>query len=443
MLSMKNPKKQVLKAIQKLGNRVTVADVVARSGYSLQESTVLLNEIASETSATLQVSADGRIQYCFQPNFQYLYFSRGTAKVLSLLRRTFGPVLFFLFKISFGVTLMLSVIIVFGIILILRSLLSVGTDSGESVSAMWGDFFLVLRRVVWLDFRSLREARIKPKMATELATADQTLVDHALIDQTSADQSQSAVPAGQGFLLDCYYFLFGPGDPNEGVEESRWKLLAQSIRLNEGVVLAEHLVPYTGRPPEDEQTLFSILAKFNGAPIVSESGNIFYTFPSMASRSEVANYAFTAPLVQEKEWQFTGLSRQALKPVILLAVANLLGAGLFYMLIAMIGGRHAADLRLFQFFSIYGVLFLAIPAVRYFVLQKKNQQIRENNEIAREYEEKIGKPDIELAKKLEEAEQHRRHENVEQSKQIVYRTDQDYLEQISDAEYVQKTREMQ
>ena len=434
---MNNPKKQVLKAIQKLGNRVTVADVVARSGYSLQESTVLLNEIAAETSAMLEVSGDGRILYCFHPNFQYLYFTRGTAKVLSFIKRTFGPVLLFLFKISFGVTLMLSVIVVFGIILILRSLLSVGTDSGESVSVMWGDFFLVLRRVVWLDFRSLREARMQRKAATELAAMDQTAGD-----QTTAELAQSTVPAGQGFLLDCYYFLFGPGDPNEGVEESRWKLIAQSIRLNEGVVLAEHLVPYTGRPPEDEQTLFSILAKFNGVPFVSESGNILYTFPSMASRSEVASYAFTAPLVQEKEWQFTGLSRQALKSVILLAVANLLGAGLFYILIAMIGGRHGADLRLFQFFSVYGVLFLLIPAVRYFILRKKNRQIRENNEISRAYEEKIGQPDIDLAKKLEEAEQFRRHENVEQSKQIVYRTDQDYLEQITDAEFAKKTREM-
>jgi ribosome-binding protein aMBF1 (putative translation factor) len=89
------------------------------------------------------------------------------------------------------------------------------------------------------------------------------------------------------------------------------------------------------------------------------------------------------------------------------------------------------------------VLFLVIPAVRYFVVQNKNRRIRENNEIAREYEEKIGKPDIDLARKLEEAEQFRRHENAEQSKQIVYRTDQDYLEQISDAEFVEKTREMQ
>jgi hypothetical protein len=272
---------------------------------------------------------------------------------------------------------------------------------------MWSDFFLALRRIVWLDFRRLREGRAQARLGGEAAT-------------------QSEVPSGQGFLLDCYYFLFGPGDPNEGIEEYRLQLIAQSIRLNEGVVLAEHLVPYTGRPPDDEQTLFSILAKFNGSPFVSESGNIL----------------FTAALVQEQEWQFTGLSRQALQPVILLAVANLLGACLFYSIIAMIGGRHTADLRLFEFFSIYGVLFLAIPAVRWFVVRKKNKKIRESNQIASEYEEKIGKPDLELAKKLEEAEQLRRNESVQQSKQIVYRTDQDYLEQMSDADYAKKLPEL-
>jgi hypothetical protein len=108
----------------------------------------------------------------------------------------------------------------------------------------------------------------------------------------------------------------------------------------------------------------------------------------------------------------------------------------------MIGGRHTADLRLFEFFSIYGVLFLAIPAVRWFVVRKKNKKIRESNQIASEYEEKIGKPDLELAKKLEEAEQLRRNESVQQSKQIVYRTDQDYLEQMSDADYAKKSPEL-
>lgn len=439
---MNNPKKQVLRAVQKLGNNVTVADVVAKSGCSLQVTTKFLNEIAGETSATLQVSADGQILYCFQPNFQYMYFSRGTAKVFSTVARTLGPALFFLFKISFGVTLMLSVIVVFGIFLILRSLMSVGTDSGESVASMWSDFFTALRRVVWLDLKSIRENRVLTAPASDDASQDANLnsrlgsnLNANISDNLNAgfNHAPALAPSGQGFLLDCYYFLFGPGDPNEGIDDIRWKLIAQSIRLNEGVVLPEHLVPYTGRSLDDDRALFLILAKFNGTPFVSESGNILYTFPSMAAPSEVASYAFTAPLVQEQEWQFTGLSRQALKPVILLAVANLLGASLFYSFIAMVGGRHMADLRLFEFFAVYGVLFLAIPCVRWFFVRRKNRSIRQKNEIARKYEEMIGNPDVVLGQRLEEAEQLRRHVGLEVNKKIVYRTDQDYLEQLSDA----------
>jgi hypothetical protein len=117
----------------------------------------------------------------------------------------------------------------------------------------------------------------------------------------------------------------------------------------------------------------------------------------------------------------------------LLAVANLLGASLFYSFIAMVGGRHMADLRLFEFFAVYGVLFLAIPCVRWFFVRRKNRSIRQKNEIARKYEEMIGNPDVVLGQRLEEAEQLRRHVGLEVNKKIVYRTDQDYLEQLSDA----------
>lgn len=414
---MKSHKNQVLKDIQKLGNNVTVADVVARSGCSLQESSLLLTEIASETAATLHVNADGQITYRFRPNFQYIYLSKGTARIIAKVTKTVVPAALFLFKISFGLTLMVSVIVIFGVILVIRSLLSVGIDQGESVPAMWVDFFSAFKGIVWFDFRRSRDRK-----AAALAR-DSGSVSNAVAEPVST----------QGFLLDCYDFLFGPGNPNEGLEEERWKLIAQTIRLNEGIVLAEHFVPYTGRPPEDEQALFAILAKFNGQPTVSEAGDILYVFPSISVRSEVANYAFTAPLVQEREWQFTGLTKQALRPVIMLAVANLFGALLFLFLIYKVGGKHTSDLRLFAFFSLYGCLFLAIPLVRWFGLQSTNQKIRHSNQVAREYEEKLGKPDLVLRRKLEDAEQIRRTESTMQNSQIVYRTDQDYLEQLTDA----------
>jgi hypothetical protein len=71
--------------------------------------------------------------------------------------------------------------------------------------------------------------------------------------------------------------------------------------------------------------------------------------------------------------------------------------------------------------------------VRWFFVRRKNRSIRQKNEIARKYEEMIGNPDVVLGQRLEEAEQLRRHVGLEVNKKIVYRTDQDYLEQLSDA----------
>ncbi|KAM3713487.1 hypothetical protein ACB098_01G261700 [Castanea mollissima] len=45
---------------------------------------------------------------------------------------------------------------------------------------------------------------------------------------------------------DCFIFsfVFGDGEPNQGIEEERWKLIGQYISSNGGVVTAEELAPY-------------------------------------------------------------------------------------------------------------------------------------------------------------------------------------------------------
>lgn len=409
---MNKDKKLILAAIQKLGNEVTVPDIVAQSGRSLDEATQLLNEVAAETHATLHVNNDGRILYQFRTNFQYLYLSMGAARLVSKLIRRVEPAVTVLFKISFGLVLVTSVFVILGTVLLFRTIFSVGFDGGHNISALWLDFLTPFKRLLSMDFRKNRERNLaKP----------------------SGFGGQPPVASSQGFLLDCYSFLFGPPDPNQGIDEERWKLIAQTIRLNEGIVLAEHFVPYTGRPPEDEHILFKILAKFDGRPVVSESGNILYAFPSMTERSEVDNYALTEPLLQEQELQFAGLTPQALSSVILLALVNLSGGFFFSSLIRLIGGHHATDLRLFSFFTAYGLLFLAIPLWRWTRLQVANKRIKQRNLTAKEYEHKLGKPEPELEKKLEEAEEMRRRNTTQLNKQIVYRTDKDYLEQLTDA----------
>ncbi|KAL9315636.1 hypothetical protein ACSQ67_016637 [Phaseolus vulgaris] len=46
------------------------------------------------------------------------------------------------------------------------------------------------------------------------------------------------------FIESVFSFVFGDGDPNQGIEEERWKLIGQYIASNGGVVAAEELAPY-------------------------------------------------------------------------------------------------------------------------------------------------------------------------------------------------------
>jgi hypothetical protein len=399
-------KEKVLQAIRALGNQVTVPDVVAKTGLSLYEASETMTKIASETQARLQVTATGEIVYRFPPHFYYLYFARGIERFFSKAGRKLAAAGFFLFKISFGLILLFSVIFIFSIALLIRSVLAAYLGAGDGIPQMWSDFFRSFKKIAW---------------------GNENTAESAPVD------GQHPEHPGQGFLLNCYSFLFGPGNPNQGIEDECGKLIAQVIRLNEGIVLAEHFSPYTGRAPEDETVIFQILAKFNGYPKVTENNEIVYIFPSMSTRSEVANYAHTPALIQEKEWQFWGLTKEARQPVLTLAAANLLGAMVFVLLIVCTGGTNSAHLKLFAFFACYGSLFVFIPLARWLILKEINKDIRQRNETAREYENRLGDPDQGLLVKLEEAENLRLRENTRGAKEIVYQTDKDYLEQLTDA----------
>ncbi|GKC64882.1 hypothetical protein Tco_1097480, partial [Tanacetum coccineum] len=50
--------------------------------------------------------------------------------------------------------------------------------------------------------------------------------------------------SGMVFIEPVFSFVFGDGDPNEGIEEQRWKFIGQYIGSLGGVVTAEELAPY-------------------------------------------------------------------------------------------------------------------------------------------------------------------------------------------------------
>ncbi|HEY9714306.1 MAG TPA: hypothetical protein V6C72_12625, partial [Chroococcales cyanobacterium] len=387
-MDTKSNRQKTIKSIRDLNNRVSVADVVAKSGLSLSEASAELNAIAAQTRATLQVDNLGEIQYCFPNGFAYIYFAHGIRRALLSAWDKVFRIAFFVFRISFGLMLLFSLWCIFGTILLFQSIFAAWLGSPNAVARMWGDFFGLLGRIGMSELITWR--------------------------QYSAASGGSILEAKgnrrQGFLLDCYSFLFGEGDPNEGLDEERWQLIAQVIRLNEGVVIGEHLAPYTGKPADDEESMFKVLSKFNGYPVVSETGKLIYVFPAMRTRSSNASYALIPPMLEVKPWRFTVLSREQLQPVYLLAVVNFAGS-LFFWYLCLFTSKPLWHPSLFFTLAIYGSLFLLVPMVRFLVVASLNREIAMHNLNIRAYENEIGSPSPALLRSLEDAETVRREEH--------------------------------
>jgi hypothetical protein len=424
---MKSQKRQVLKAIQQLGHNVSAADIVVATGQSLHEVSLLLNEIAAETSATLYVNAGGKIIYKFQPNLQFSYLSSGAGRLATLLVSKIAPTFLFAFRISFGLTLLFSVTFILGLMLLMRSLLSVSSDTRADIPTTWIEFFRALGKLVSGNSRMWLQPAIDSRISSN---CDDTL----LAPPFNFLQRQSESNSSRGFLLDCYLFLFGPGNPNKELESESWRLIAHVIRLHKGLVLAEQFVPFTGRAPDDLRILFSILAKFDGRPMVSESGHFLYFFPTFVETASNHSEPLATSALLARYWQFIDIPNHALKPVIFLAAANLLGSAYFLCLILVIGGKHRFELSLFSFLSIYGILFLLIPALRWISIHFKNAAIERRNKIVQEYQEKLGRPSPDLLQRLDEAEQIRSRFKTKSLSQIIYRTDRDFLDQLNNPE---------
>ncbi len=407
---MMTNRSKIIHAINDLGKRVTVADVVAKTGMPLAEVSGQLNLIAADTSANLEVAQDGEIYYCFTDHLSYTYFRRGLSRIINQARYHVFRTAAFLFRLSFGLILLFSLICLFGIALIIQTLLAGVSGSTEAVSGMWRDFFGLVQRLALTDLVHWGQEKLKP--------------------------GSTSGGGRQGFLLDCYSFLFGEGDPNKDIEDEKWKLLAQVIRLNEGVVLPEHLSPYTGEDPDDEKTLFAILAKFNGMPQVSSTGNIVYVFPNMQKRSEVTSYGLLPPLLEHKRWSFTTLKKDELKKVMGMSALNFVMALTACMFLVRPNHLNSASF-LFLFLCFYALLFMIIPALRLLYTFEKNRMVMKKNARAHLYENSLGNPSTQLAQRLEEAEEMRAALAVNGDSAIVYSTKTDYLEQISDNDFQQ------
>ncbi|KAF5821462.1 hypothetical protein HanRHA438_Chr01g0014711 [Helianthus annuus] len=284
------------------------------------------------------------------------------------------------------------------------------------------------------------------------------------------------------FVEPVFSFVFGDGDPNEGIEEQRWKMIGQYIGSNDGVVTAEELAPYldvdTAVKTDDDSYILPVLLRFDGQPQVDKEGNILYRFPSLqrtaASKKrnpkeleEIFKERVGGPhkFFKENKWELSKTSYKERAVIGGLGGLNLFGVialsamlktvkivepgpfiSFVYKILPLLQvcgeqvnlgyvfllTSRTYDFFFFRFFSqFYAVGFFAIPSARWFLIRKRNAEIEKRNRARELRAQALQLPDVALRQKILSAQDMSERTVIDQYR-IVYTTDQDVSEQDYD-----------
>ncbi len=407
-------KKKVTKSISELGRRVTAADVSTKTGLPVLVVSQSLNQIASETGGHIHVSAAGDVVYSFSPGFSNTYLTQGLKRVLEKTGEKLFKLAYFMLKISFGVMLILSFFII-----VLTFFVLFFADRGQNNKRPNKKKLSAEHRFDFLNYLVMQDFFY-------YLTNPNPPVKYDYRHPTVRKRNKP------NFLLDCFSFLFGDGDPNEGLEEKRWQLIAKVIKQNNNVITAEQLAPYTGADPKNEDAVLPVLVRFDGRPEVTESGNIIYRFPTLAvTGADAAEFSDrdeeTPPYLKEFPLKFTEIDQSALKPVYFIAGLNFAGSWFLWMLLH--ASKSASIQILFTSLVVYGSLFLLVPFARFLSLNFFNQRIKDRNLKRRLAAEALLAPSPELRKKITESREYRMKDMLISEGTIVYTTTKDSLDQ--------------
>lgn len=436
----------IISAIKELGRRVTASDVAARTGLPLLTTTRLLNRTAADCKGTLQVTEGGNVVYAFSPAFESAYLGSALARQIKQTVEALFKGGYFLLRISFGVTLILSLITV--AILIIAALIAIlgkgsdgggdsggGGDGGDFNLEWLGDIGQFFCWNVCYPSYSYQNWGVSTVQAQSDAYRAYTEGRY----RPPGDDS----PPKQGFVMNCFSYLFGDGNPNENIEEYKWRLIAEHIRRNNGVTTAEELSCYTGGSRTNEDDALPVLVRFDGLPVVTDTGNIIYVFPSMQVSAANQEQLVEAdekqqfpPYLKEKHWQFSLQPADSFIPVVVFASLNFVGCLWLLGHVGNIAVLHQYR-YLIDWLTAYAGFFIIFPVIRYFGLCYINMHTALRNEKRKDNHDLLATS----LKKLEEARAYAIGLDTSSADNIVYSTDKDLIDQpLADDEWDKRLR---
>ncbi|KAL3532093.1 hypothetical protein ACH5RR_005614 [Cinchona calisaya] len=416
-------RKRTMDAIDSCGRRVTVGDVASKAGLQLNEAQKALQALAADTDGCLEVSEEGDVLYVFPRDYRSKLASKSfRIKIEPFLEKAkLGAE--YLVRVSFGTALIASIVLVYTTIIAIISSRSDednrGRRGGRSYDTGFTFYFSPTDLFWYWDPYYYRRRRLR---------------------EDSGDMN---------FIESVFSFVFGDGDPNQGIEEERWKLIGEYIASNGGVVTAEEIAPYldieTTDRTDDDSYILPVLLKFEGQPEVDEQGNILYRFPSLqrtaapqrSGRKEYvgkrwADWVGGDKFFKEKKWGFSKTSTSERAMVIGLGGLNLFGVIILGTMLKSMtvspSGFISFVSDIFPLLQIYAGSFFAIPLFRWFFVQRSNTKIEKRNKAREQRARALELPDPSLRRKILSARDMAQRNYIGRDR-IIYSTDKDLYEQ--------------
>nr|PNR27888.1 hypothetical protein PHYPA_028480 [Physcomitrium patens] len=393
-----------MKAVDDLGRRVTVGDVASRAGLKLTQAETALQALAADSGGFLEVSDEGDVLYVLPKDYRANLTSKSLRLKYEPLLEKLKALAEYAIRVSFGTALLASIVIVYSTILVI---LSSGRSDDDNRGNRGG-------------YQNQRYNN--PGFSMYISPAD-------LFWYWNPNYYRSRRPSkrggGMNFFENVFSFVFGDGDPNEGLEEVRWRAIGDTITSKGGVVSAEELAPFLDVPPYSEETkgdesyVLPVLLRFDGHPEVDEQGNILYRFPSLqrtavdwlGRRKEAPKGGSDLYYFQENQWAFSKARKVEQALVIGLGCLNLAGVVILssmlrdYSFIQSFRGSGLIPFafKALPFLQAYTASFFAIPAFRWFLLQRRNAQIEQRNNARLGWLAALDRAGAELRQKLKSA----------------------------------------
>jgi hypothetical protein len=194
-----------------------------------------LTALASLSRGDIAVSGDGELIYSFPSNLKGVLAANSQKYKATATVRKAWPAIFYGIRVSFGVVLLTSLFAIFSTILFISASSSSSDDNRRRDRGYGGGGMNFGGSAFWgpspFDFFYYR-----PYYGYYYSPPGQPRRD----------------PDEMGFLESVFSYIFGDGDPNEGLEEKRLQLASNMIRQNNGAVTAEQLAVFCDDIPSPD-----------------------------------------------------------------------------------------------------------------------------------------------------------------------------------------------